>query len=515
MIYTGSGDGYLYALTSAGKLKWKYKTGKEIYSLAAGKNGIIYVGNRDGKLYALNSSGKFKWTYTTGNSIRSSPAIGSDGTLYFGSHDGKLYALKSSGKLLWKYQIGSGIEGSPAIASNGTLYFGSLNSKFYAIQDVYVYATPPAGSYNKAKTITLTMNRNGDIYYTLNGSNPTSKSTKYTKALSITKSTTVKYFAVDTAGYKSQIYTQKYIIETIPPTITSIDPKNSATKVAANKTIKVTFNENIKKGSNWIELKNSKGKAITFTTSINGKVLTIKPKNKLAEAKYTLCIHTGSVTDLAGNPVALKSTKFSAGTPPKVIKFDPANGATKVASNKTIKVTFNESIKKGSKFWAELKNSKGKAIPFKTGISGKVLTIKPTKKLAESQYKLILHTGSITDLAGNPVALKSSKFSVGTPPKVTKIDPKNNAKNIARNKSIKVTFNENIKKGSNYWIELKDSKGKKVTIKKSIKGKVLTITHSKLNATTKYKLTLHTGAVTDLAGNPVALKTISFTTRRT
>ncbi|NYB27864.1 MAG: Ig-like domain-containing protein, partial [Methanobacteriaceae archaeon] len=40
-------------------------------------------------------------------------------------------------------------------------------------------------------------------------------------------------------------------------------------------------------------------------------------------------------------------------------------------------------------------------------------------------------------------------------------------------------------------------------------------THTKLKTNTKYKLTIHTGAITDTAGNPLAAKTITFTTGNT
>jgi hypothetical protein len=261
------------------------------------------------------------------------------------------------------------------------------------------------------------------------------------------------------------------------------------------------------------ELKNSSGTAIAFTKSISGKVLTINPISNLAESLYALIIHTGAVTDTAGNPVALKSTKFSVGTSPTVSKVDPTNGATNVATSKTIKVTFSEAIKAGS-LWIELKNSSGTAIAFTKSISGKVLTINPISNLAESLYALIIHTGAVTDTAGNPVALKSTKFSVGTSPTVSKIDPTNGATKVSRSKTIKVTFNESIKAGS-YWIELKSSNGTSVKITKSISGKVLIISHAKLAANTKYTLIIHTGAVTDTAGNPVTIKKYTFTTGST
>jgi methionine-rich copper-binding protein CopC len=286
-------------------------------------------------------------------------------------------------------------------------------------------------------------------------------------------------------------------------------------KVSAGKTLKVTFSENIKNGSQWIELKNSSGTAVPFTTSISGKVLTIDPISNLAESLYTLILHTGAVTDLAGNPVALKNIKFSVGTSPTVTSYDPKDKATNVAAGKTIKVNFNENIKKGSNFWIELKNSSNKAIPFKATVSGKVLTVDPSGNLPESLYTLCIHTGAVTDLAGNPVALKSTKFSVGTSPKVITTDPKNGATNVARSKVFKVSFNEVIKKGSD-WIELKDASGARVTLKKSVGSKVLTITPAtKLKANTRYTLIIHTGAVTDQAGNPVAMRTFTFTTGRT
>ncbi len=201
-------------------------------------------------------------------------------------------------------------------------------------------------------------------------------------------------------------------------------------------------------------------------------------------------------------------------TPPTVVKSDPKNNAVNVAASKVIKVTFSKNVKAGSKA-IQLKNSSGKSIAFTRSISGKVLTVKPKSRLAESKYRLILNTGSIKDATGNQLKAKTITFSVGTSPKVIRSDPKNNARNIVRAKTIKVTFNENIKKGTNYRIELKDNKGKKVTIKKSIKGKVLTSHTAKLKAKTKYKLTLYAGSVTDTAGNPLKAKTISFITRST
>ncbi len=127
---------------------------------------------------------------------------------------------------------------------------------------------------------------------------------------------------------------------------------------------------------------------------------------------------------------------------------------------------------------------------------------------------MTISKGAVTDKAGNQVATKKSKFGVGKAPTVTKVDPKNGATKVSRSKTIKVTFNEAIKKGT-YKIVLKDSKGKTVKVTASISGKVLSIKHAKLATNTKYKLYIYAGAITDKAGNPVAAKTYTFTTGKT
>ncbi|MGB9980540.1 Ig-like domain-containing protein, partial [Methanobacterium sp.] len=178
-------------------------------------------------------------------------------------------------------------------------------------------------------------------------------------------------------------FSAKSTVNNTAPTIKSVDPAFKAANVPVNKTIKVTFSESIKTGTGWIELKDSNGKAVSFTKSISGSVLTIKPTSNLTPGTtYTLSIHTGSLTDLSGTPVALYKSTFTTtdGTAPTIKSVDPAFKAVYVPVNKTIKVTFSESIKIGNG-WIELKDSNGKAVSFTKSISGSVLTIKPTSNL--------------------------------------------------------------------------------------------------------------------------------------
>jgi methionine-rich copper-binding protein CopC len=253
------------------------------------------------------------------------------------------------------------------------------------------------------------------------------------------------------------------------------------------------------------------GLSIIFTTSLGSITSPKSTVNGLA--KTTL--NGGSVGGVADVSASLDietvNTSVTVDTPPTVTAIDPLNNKVNVDADKVITVVFNEPIQEGT-MWIDLKNSTGTIISTTQSISDNTLTITPTSNLAESKYTLLIHTGAIIDLTGNPVAAKSSKFIVGTSPTVTTIDPANNAVNIARNKVITITFNEPIKAGS-MWIDLKDSSGTLISTTKSVSGNVLTITPSTLLTNgTKYTLSLHTGAITDLAGNPVAIYSSKFTT---
>ena len=193
------------------------------------------------------------------------------------------------------------------------------------------------------------------------------------------------------------------------PTIKSTNPTNNAVNIAVNKVIKVTFSESIKKRSGWIELKNSVGKNVSITTSISGNVLTITPASKLARGtKYTLFVHSGSVTDLSGNKYVYSGcTTFKTdGTAPAVKSTDPTNNAVNVAVNKIVKITFSEKIKKGTGLIV-LKTSSGKIVSINTSISGNVLTIMPKSNLSKgTKYVLFLYNGSVVDLSGNKYVYK-------------------------------------------------------------------------------------------------------------
>ncbi len=84
------------------------------------------------------------------------------------------------------------------------------------------------------------------------------------------------------------------------PKITAVNPASN-TIITNSKPIILTFNETIKPGSLWIELKDGKT-SIPIKKSVNGNTLIITPVNPLKTSiKYNIVVHINSITDLSGN----------------------------------------------------------------------------------------------------------------------------------------------------------------------------------------------------------------------
>ncbi|RYX80692.1 cell surface protein [bacterium] len=124
-----------------GTQKWAYKAKAAVYSSPAiGDNGLIYFGSQDGFLYAVTQAGQGKWKFDTGGQVRSSPAVGKDGTVYIGSHNPNIYALDgTTGKQKWVFTTsGPYVQSSPAIGEDGTVYVACTGSM--TVGPPYLYA---------------------------------------------------------------------------------------------------------------------------------------------------------------------------------------------------------------------------------------------------------------------------------------------------------------------------------------------------------------------------------------
>ena len=204
--------------------------------------------------------------------------------------------------------------------------------------------------------------------------------------------------------------------DTTSPTVVSTDPANNATGVPLDKTISITFSEEVNAGPNYggIAVVDNQGNAVATTNRIGGKVLTIDPTSNLnPNTRYTVYLPAGAVKDAAGNQLAqdydfaFTTTAATVDTtPPTVISTDPANNATGVPLDKTISITFSEEVNAGPRYFLiTLKDAQGKPVALKRSISGKVLTIDPISNLnPNTRYTVYLPAGAVKDAAGNAMA---------------------------------------------------------------------------------------------------------------
>lgn len=87
-----------------------------------------------------------------------------------------------------------------------------------------VSASPAGGIYNTPVNVTLSSDETANIYYTLDGSEPTTSGTLYNSSIAIDTNKTLKYLGQDTSGNISPVNTENYVIDTTAPNINISSP---------------------------------------------------------------------------------------------------------------------------------------------------------------------------------------------------------------------------------------------------------------------------------------------------
>ena len=119
------------------------------------------------------------------------------------------------------------------------------------------------GTYTEAQSVTITTTTEGaKIYYTIDGTDPTTESNLYSEAVSITETTTLKAIAVKEGMTDSEIATATYTINII-----NVNPKN----VGSNYFVKVTDVNELEDGDAILIVNEENNKAMSTTQNTNNR----------------------------------------------------------------------------------------------------------------------------------------------------------------------------------------------------------------------------------------------------
>lgn len=235
-------------------------------------------------------------------------------------------------------------------------------------------------------------------------------------------------------------------------------------------------------------------------------------------------LYTGTITtdaqDTAGRPLPARySWTFTTGAAPDrlaptVTSTNPADGATAVAINQQVLVTFSETMNPSSLNGNTFTLTAPGAVPVPGTVSyvGLTATFVPATPLANStRYSGAITTGA-RDLAGNPLAANFNwAFTTGAAPDtlaptVTSTLPANAAGSIPINTQVTANFSEGMDPATLSPVTFVVAGPGNAPIAGSVTYVGLTATFSPsapLSNSTTYTGLITTGAK-DLAGNPLA-----------
>jgi hypothetical protein len=175
------------------------------------------------------------------------------------------------------------------------------------------------GTFTGTESVTMAANEPADIYYTLDGSMPTTSSTKYTAPLAISATTTLKAFARDTTGNESAVQTVTYTLDDAPPADTTA-PVLTITPAATftdTQTVNMSTNET---ATIWYTLDDSDPKtsgtklqytgSLTLTTTDTIKAYAVDSANNASAVQTVTYTKEVPADTTAPNPV----TGLTAGT---------------------------------------------------------------------------------------------------------------------------------------------------------------------------------------------------------
>ena len=254
----------------------------------------------------------------------------------------------------------------------------------------------------------------------------------------------------------------------VAPAVSATTPTNNATQVANNTNISITFNEAVDVTGNWFQIVGAtSGTRNVVDTTVTGGPTTfdINPTDFANGELVTVTVFAAQVSDQDSNDPPQNMTanfvfSFTIDQAPSVTATTPTNGATGIAINSNVTITFSEPVNvTGNWFQIACPNS-GTRNVSDTVVSGgpTTFTINPNADFANGEVCTVTVSASqVTDQdSGDPPDNMDANFvfsftTVDVAPTVTATTPVNGAVNQPTNTDITVTFSEPVNVTGNWF----------------------------------------------------------------
>ena len=235
----------------------------------------------------------------------------------------------------------------------------AIGSAAYAINGTVATPTfsPGAGSYGPAQTVTISSSTSGaTIYYTTNGTTPTTSSTQYTAPITVSSSETVEALAEKTGYTNSAIGSAAYVINgpvatpTFSPAAGSYGPAQTVTISSATSGATIYYTTN---GTTPTTSSTLYSSAITVSASETVEALAVKTgytNSAIGSAVYVIngTVATPTFSPAAGTYSSAQTVTISSATSGTTIYYT-TNGTTPTTSStlysSPITVSVSETVK--------------------------------------------------------------------------------------------------------------------------------------------------------------------------
>jgi methionine-rich copper-binding protein CopC len=316
-------------------------------------------------------------------------------------------------------------------------------------------------------------------------------------------------------------------LDTAAPTILARSPAPGATGVGTAQVVSVSFSEPMNAATiaaAAFRLR-AAGSATDVAATISydpaTRTATLRPAAPLSANTGFQVTLSGTVTDLAGNPLGADATwGFTTvdTIAPTVVARSPAPGATGVAAGTAVTVTFGEAMAAGTingttfQLRGPANSLIAATVSYNAGTNTATLT--PSAPLAGPATFTVTVAGA-TDLAGNALTapVTWSFTTADAPPTVIAQSPAPGATAVAPGTTVTVTFSESIQSKTLSFV-LKTASGTTVATKVSYNDVTRTATltpNSALQSATTYTVTV--SGAKDLTGKTMTAPVVwSFTT---